>query len=104
MKLLPSNTTYSGQFLWFLLNATEPCTSIESLQTYDAVKVHPIDTTAAGDTFIGALAAMLVQGHDMGKAVRHAIHAAAMCVTRPGAQASMPSRAEVERFTHDIGA
>ena len=80
------------------------CASIESLQTYDAVKVHPIDTTAAGDTFIGALAAMLVQGHDMGQAVRHAIHAAAMCVTQPGAQASMPSRAEVERFTHDIGA
>ena len=80
------------------------CACSESVQIYDAVKVHPIDTTAAGDTFIGALAAMLVEGQAMGQAVRHAVHAAALCVTRPGAQASMPSRAEVERFTHDIGA
>lgn len=77
---------------------------IGSVQTYDAVPVHPVDTTAAGDTFIGALAAMLVEGHAMGQAVSHAVHAAALCVTRPGAQASMPSRAEVERFMHEKGA
>jgi len=77
------------------------CASPNGVQSYDAVPVHPIDTTAAGDTFIGALAAMLVEGHDTGQAVRHAIHAAAICVTRPGAQASMPSRAEVKKFTSE---
>lgn len=80
------------------------CAAAGSVQGYDAMQVHPMDTTAAGDTFIGALAAMLVEGCSMGQAVRHAIHAAAICVTRPGAQASMPSRAEVERFAQNISA
>jgi ribokinase len=74
------------------------CASADGVQGYDAVRVQPVDTTAAGDTFIGALAALLVEGRGMPDAVRHAIRAAAICVTRPGAQASMPSREEVERF------
>lgn len=77
------------------------CASVESVQAYDAVKVNATDTTAAGDTFIGSLAAMLVEGQDIGQAVRHAIRAAAISVTRAGAQTSMPSRAEVEQFSHD---
>lgn len=72
--------------------------SPEGSQHFDAVRVQPVDTTAAGDTFIGALAALLVEGRAMPEAVRHAIKAAAICVTRPGAQAAMPSREEVERF------
>ena len=64
-----------------------------------APKVQAADTTAAGDTFIGALAARLVEGAELRQAVQHAVRAAAICVTRPGAQASMPTRAEVERFT-----
>ena len=67
-------------------------------QHFDALRVQALDTTAAGDTFIGALAALLVEGHAMPEAVRHAIRAAALCVTRVGAQASMPTRAEVEAF------
>ncbi|HWP13380.1 MAG TPA: ribokinase [Ramlibacter sp.] len=63
---------------------------------FEAVKVTAVDTTAAGDTFIGALSAMLVEGATMEAALRHAIKAAAICVTRAGAQASIPSRAEVE--------
>jgi ribokinase len=65
---------------------------------FDAVKVQAVDTTAAGDTFIGALAALLVEGRPMEDALAHAIRAAAICVTRPGAQASMPSREEVQRL------
>lgn len=68
------------------------------MRHFDAVRVHAVDTTAAGDTFIGALAALLVEGRAMPDAVLHAIRAAALCVTRIGAQASMPTRAEVEAF------
>ena len=75
------------------------CACAEGAQLYEAVRVRPVDTTAAGDTFIGALAAMLVEGRRMPDAVRHAMKAAAICVTRPGAQASMPSRAEVEAMS-----
>ena len=63
---------------------------------FPAHKVQAVDTTAAGDTFIGALAALLTEGAGMEDALRHALAAAALCVTRPGAQASMPNRAEVE--------
>ena len=66
---------------------------------FEAVPVQAVDTTAAGDTFIGALAALLVEGRSMEAALAHAIRAAAICVTRPGAQASMPSRDEVERLS-----
>ncbi|MDB5857229.1 MAG: Ribokinase [Ramlibacter sp.] len=66
------------------------------VQRLAAQKVKAVDTTAAGDTFIGALAALRVEGRPMEEALAHAIRAAAICVTRPGAQASMPTRAEVE--------
>jgi ribokinase len=65
---------------------------------FAAHQVQAVDTTAAGDTFIGALAALLVEGRPMAEAVAHAIRAAAICVTRAGAQASMPTRDEVERL------
>lgn len=70
--------------------------SAAGTQHFDAVAVQAVDTTAAGDTFIGALAALLVEGRSMQDAIRHAIRAAAICVTRPGAQASMPDRREVD--------
>jgi ribokinase len=61
-----------------------------------AFDVRVCDTTAAGDTFNGALAVALAEGRPMPAAVRFANAAAAISVTRPGAQASIPSRAEVD--------
>lgn len=60
--------------------------------------VKPVDTTAAGDTFCGALAVALVEGRPLLEAVRFANAAAAISVTRMGAQPSIPWRAEVEQF------
>lgn len=61
-------------------------------------KVNAIDTVAAGDCFNGAFAVGLLEGRDPFDAARFANAAAAICVTRHGAQASMPSRADVDKF------
>jgi ribokinase len=58
--------------------------------------VHAVDSTAAGDTFNGALAVSLAEGAEMEDALRFANAAAAISVTRSGAQTSAPARAEVE--------
>ena len=63
-----------------------------------AFKVDAIDTVAAGDCFNGAFAVGLLEGLDPFAAARFASAAAAIAVTRRGAQASMPSRAEVDGF------
>jgi ribokinase len=61
-------------------------------------KVDAIDTVAAGDCFNGGFAVALLEGNDPWAAARFANAAAAICVTRKGAAASMPARAEVEEF------
>ncbi|CAB3700267.1 ribokinase [Paraburkholderia rhynchosiae] len=63
---------------------------------YDAPQVKAVDTTAAGDTFIGGFAAQLAQGASVDAAIRFAQSAAALSVTRAGAQPSIPTRAELE--------
>ena len=60
--------------------------------------VKPVDTVAAGDAFNGALAAALGQGLSIAKALRWAAAAGALSTTRPGAQPSMPNRAELAAF------
>lgn len=60
--------------------------------------VEAIDTVAAGDCFNGAFAVALLEGKDPWAAARFANAAAAICVTRKGAAASMPTRAEVDAF------
>jgi ribokinase len=62
-----------------------------------APKVEVKDTTAAGDTFNGALAVALTEGKDIAAATNFACRAAAISVTRIGAQISMPYRREVNQ-------
>ena len=61
-------------------------------------KVKAVDTTAAGDIFNGALAVALGEARTLPEAVRFANAAAALSVTRQGAQPSAPLRAEIDRF------
>ena len=63
---------------------------------FPAPTVQAVDATAAGDTFNGALAVALGEGRPLPEAIRFANTAAALSVTRLGAQASIPSRAEVD--------
>jgi ribokinase len=67
--------------------------------TFPAPVVEAVDTTAAGDTFVGALAVALGQGREWPPALEYAAAAAAISVSRVGASASMPTRDEVERVS-----
>jgi ribokinase len=72
-------------------------------QLIPGFKVKPVDTTAAGDIFNGALAVALAEGKPLREAVRFANAAAALSVTRMGAQPSAPTRREIERFLKTHG-
>lgn len=63
---------------------------------FPAFAVTPVDTTAAGDAFVGALAVALAEGRPLPEAVRWGNAAGALATTRPGAQPSLPTRADVE--------
>ncbi|PRX50887.1 ribokinase [Prauserella shujinwangii] len=62
------------------------------------VPVEAVDTTGAGDTFCGALCAALARALPLPEAARLAGAAAALAVTRPGAQAAVPTADEVAAF------
>ena len=64
---------------------------------HPALVVQAVDTTAAGDTFLGALATALGEGQSFDEAVRLGIRAAALCIQQPGAQPSIPQREAVLR-------
>ncbi|HXT42231.1 MAG TPA: ribokinase [Candidatus Angelobacter sp.] len=64
---------------------------------YSAPRVRAVDTVGAGDCFSGAFAAAMTEGKTVEEAVRFAIAAAAISVTRPGAQTAMPRRREILR-------
>jgi ribokinase len=70
----------------------------DTQQMLVAPKVNAVDTTAAGDAFNGAFATGLLVWNEPFKSACFAIAAAAISVTRFGAQASMPSMEEVERM------
>ncbi|WP_172629427.1 PfkB family carbohydrate kinase, partial [Streptomyces sp. NL15-2K] len=68
--------------------------------TVPAPQVTAVDSTGAGDTFVGALAVALGEARPMREALAWAAAAAALSVERAGASASMPYRSEIEaRFT-----
>jgi len=60
--------------------------------------VEVVDTTAAGDAFVGGFAVALAEDRDLIEAIRFANAAGALAVTKLGAQPSLPTRAEVEAF------
>lgn len=66
-------------------------------------KVQAIDTIAAGDTFNGALMTALLEGTELPEALRFAHAAAAIAVTRKGAQPSVPWRKEIDDFLRQQG-
>lgn len=66
-------------------------------------RVEAVDTIAAGDTFNGALIAALLEQRPMAEAVRFAHAAAAIAVTRRGAQPSVPWREEIDSFLQQQG-
>ena len=68
-----------------------------------AFRVQAVDTTAAGDAFNGALAYALASELAMQEAIRYASAAAAIAVTRMGAQPSLPTRTEVKVFLRQAG-
>jgi ribokinase len=73
----------------------------------DAISIAPfpvqaVDTTAAGDTFNGAFAAALTAGENLAASKRFACAAAAISVTRMGAQASMPMAVEVNALLGEV--
>jgi len=69
----------------------------ETTNHFPARKVKPIDTTGAGDCFVGWLGVGIGEGFALREAAQRAALAASMKVTRAGAQAGMPHRDEVEK-------
>jgi ribokinase len=67
-----------------------------------APKINPVDTTSAGDSFVGAFAAALDGGADFKTAVRRGIVAGSLACTLPGAQTSIPRLADILSFSEKI--
>ncbi len=70
----------------------------QRLVNVPSVRVKPVDTTGAGDTFNGAFATRIVKGDTLEEAIHFAAKAAAISVTKQGAQGGMPTVNEIERW------
>ncbi|KAA0981142.1 ribokinase [Pseudomonas sp. ANT_J28] len=70
----------------------------KGFEHFPAPKVKAVDTTAAGDTFVGGFAAALAAGKNEADAIRFGQGAAALSVTRAGAQPSIPTLSDVQAF------
>ncbi|WP_333645282.1 ribokinase [Thermanaerovibrio acidaminovorans] len=70
--------------------------SVESSGSVEASRVEVVDSTGAGDAFMGAFAVMISEGHSMEEAVRFGVTAGSLACLKAGAQPSMPTREEVE--------
>ena len=70
-------------------------TQVKQVDTY---KVNVVDTTAAGDAFIGGFASAMLSGKALEDSVRYGCACGALATTKFGAQPSLPTKAEVEKF------
>lgn len=70
----------------------------DRVQHYAARIVQAVDTTAAGDTFIGALCAEVCDGADISQAIEYATACSAITVSRRGAAVSIPTAEEVKKY------
>ncbi|MGD8626690.1 MAG: ribokinase [Anaerolineae bacterium] len=68
----------------------------EGVTHFAAFAVTPVDTTAAGDAFVGSFAVALAEGRSPAGAVRRGNAAGALAASKPGAQPSLPTRQELE--------
>jgi ribokinase len=69
---------------------------------FDAFKIDPVDTTAAGDAFVAGLAVHLGAGHPLPDAIHWGNAAGALAAMRFGAQTSAPSREEVKQLISGV--
>ena len=74
-------------------------TSEGNLTRVSAPKVNPVDTTGAGDAFVGVFAFGLASGKNPEDAMKLGVKVASMSVTRKGAQSSYPSQAEIDTLS-----
>lgn len=74
------------------------CRIRDDIVQVDSYSVPNVDTTAAGDAYIGALASALVQGNELEECMRFATKTAALTITKQGAQQSIPYRNEIEAY------
>jgi len=70
----------------------------ERTETFPVFQVEPVDTTAAGDAFAGALGAALAGGRSLEDAIRYGAAAGALAVSKRGASPSIPTAAEIEEL------
>ena len=68
------------------------------VEDYPAFPATPVDTTAAGDAFTGALGASLARGASLPEALRRGLAAGALAVTVRGASPSLPTAAAIDSF------
>ncbi len=74
----------------------------DEVQYEDIIPIKVVDTTAAGDSFIGGLCTKLSEGTPMRDAVRYATAVSTLTVSRAGASVSIPDREEVQSFLHNL--
>ena len=74
------------------------CSNGQQQTLIPGFRVEAVDTTAAGDTFVGGFAAALANGRSEAEAIRFGQIAAALSVTRAGAQPSIPTLSDVQAF------
>jgi ribokinase len=75
----------------------------EQNHLFPAYEVDPVDTTAAGDAFVAGFAVALAEGGSLSEAVRRGNASGALAATKLGAQPSMPTRVEWDRFCRERG-